>query len=136
MRPIPCGTMWCLVRPGLYLRLPAKQFNHYITLTIQRASNCIILKYGIVSANIAEIARSILLKKVALFTILQPTLTSFIDHSNTPSLYTQMVKCSDILSDKSLGGLVLRYLVLFGRHFDFFVTSTIPSALKRRHLTR
>ena len=27
-------------------------------------------------------------------------------YSNTPSLYTPMVKCSDILSDKSLGGLV------------------------------
>ena len=29
-----------------------------------------------------------------------------ITYSNTPSLYTPMVKCSDILSDKSLGGLV------------------------------
>ena len=27
-------------------------------------------------------------------------------NSNTPSLYTSMVKCSDILCDKSLGGLV------------------------------
>ena len=27
-------------------------------------------------------------------------------YSNTPCLYTPMVKCSDILSDKSLGGLV------------------------------
>ena len=58
------------------------------------------------SANIAEIDRSILLEKVALLTILQPTLSSFIEHSNTPSLYTPMVKCSDILNDKLLGGLV------------------------------
>ena len=58
-------------------------------------------------------------------------------YSNTPSLYTPMVKCSYIyiLSDKSLGGLVWRYLAPFGRHFDFFVTSTIPSAFKRRRYT-
>ena len=43
----------------------------------------------------------------------------FTKNSNTPSLYTPMVKCSDILSDKSLGGLVWRYLAPFGRHFDF-----------------
>ena len=30
------------------LRLPAKQFSHCIALTIKRALNCIILKYGIV----------------------------------------------------------------------------------------
>ena len=38
---------------------------------------------------------------------LQYTIPSHIIlNSNTPCLYTPMVKCSDILSDKSLGGLV------------------------------
>ena len=37
------------------LRLPAKQFSHCIALTIQRLKNCIILKYHIVFANMAEI---------------------------------------------------------------------------------
>ena len=38
-----------------------------------------------------------------------------------------MVKSSDILRDKSLGGLACRYLAPFGRHFDFFVTSIFIS---------
>ena len=50
---------------------------------------------------------------------------SLISYSITPWLYTPIVKWSDILSDKSLGELVWRNLATFGRHFDFFVTSTI-----------
>ena len=38
-----------------------------------------------------------------------------------------MVKSSDILRDKSLGGLAWRYLAPFGHHVDFLVTSVFIS---------
>ena len=37
---------------------------------------------------------------------LRSSFEAFTINSNTPCLYTPMVKCSDILSDKSLGELV------------------------------